>query len=151
MTIPAIYTIKEKTRQTPEDAIAVSHAHLADRVPLAAASNVFYAEVAVPVMGRVTSVAVRLVRDGAPITLSGTLLVSMVSPATDLTGAFAFAFLENVPPASVGPAMYRKTDIHSAWYNTAKMGHSGRLYIMITGATGLEGASADVAIAVKPD
>jgi hypothetical protein len=151
MTIPAIYTIKEKTRQTPEDAVAVSTAFCADRVALAAISNVFYAEVAVPVMGRVTSVAVSLVRDGALITPSGTLLLSMVSPATDLTGAFAFAFLENVPPVSAGPAMYRKTDIHSAWYNTAKMGHSGRLYLVISGASGLVGASADVAIVVKPD
>jgi hypothetical protein len=151
MTIPSIYTIKEKTQQSPEDAIAVSSVYRADRVTLASASNVFYAEVAVPVMGRVTSVAVRLIRDGTPITPSGTLLLSMVSPATDLTGAFAFAFVENVLPASVGPAMYRKTDIHSAWYNTAKMGDLGRLYLVISGASGLEGASADVAITVKPD
>jgi len=60
MTIPTIYTIKEKTQQSPEDAIAVSSVYRADRVILAATSNVFYAEVAVPVMGRVTSVAVRL-------------------------------------------------------------------------------------------
>ena len=151
MTLPSIYTIKEKTRQCPEDAIAVSSGYRTDRVSLTAVSDVFYAEVAVPVMGRVTSVAVRLVRDGTSITPNGTLLLSTVSPATDLTGAYAFAFVENVLPASVGPAMYRKADIHSAWYNTAKMGASGRLYLVISGDSGLEGASADVAIAVKPD
>jgi len=132
--------------------VTVSGDRCAERVTLqeippvgGGASPGVFAAVSCALEGKVTSIAIRLL-DSTP---AGQAMLRTVSPAADVTGAFMYTFLEGIMPAAAGVPMYRKTEIHAAYYCTDKMPQPGKIYVMILGGAGLAGVSADVAVTFK--
>jgi len=133
--------------------VTVAEGHCAARVtfnailPTNAALGVF-AEVPSVLAGNLTSIAIRLL-DRAP---TGQAMVTPVSPRANedgtAMGAFMSVFLEGIMPTTVGPPMYRRTEVCSAYYNTSLSDEPGKLYVLITGGTNLAGAVADVILTV---
>ena len=105
-------------------------------------SGSVYAEIPAAMEGRVTSFAMRLL-SGVP---AGEALLTTVSPLIDITGSYLYAFLDGITPTSLGPPMYRKTNIRSAFYCTDKMDTVGKIFVLIPVGTALDGVEADVAL-----
>jgi hypothetical protein len=64
---------------------------------------------------------------------SGSLLVTPMNPTVDYEAAFLYAVLDHVPLTTVGPLMWRQTDISNAAFSTNQL-DQGRLYLILLGA-----------------
>ena len=128
--------------------VTVAKGHCAARVTFADIPGFpgVFAAVPSPREGKITSIAIRLLDGVAP---TGEAMVTIVSPEADVTAAFLYAFLGEIVPTTVGPPMYRRMNIRSAYYCTDMTDVPEMLYILIVGGTGLTGASADVAVMTK--
>jgi len=143
---------KERTRiggVIPSDLVTIAKDHCAARVvfeaiPGAPSPGVF-AAVPSPREGKITSIAIRLLG----VAPTGEAMVTIVSPKVDVNGAFMYVFLAEIIPCTLGPPVYRRMNIRSAYYCTDLTDTPDMLYIMITGGTGLEGVEADVAVMTK--
>jgi hypothetical protein len=85
-----------------------------------------YAEIDAPEAGTIGSIAVQL--QGAAAT--GKMFLSTVDPQKSYDGFFLYTFIEDVLPATSGPSMFRKTEIHSGGYSTITL-TDGKLYLLI--------------------
>lgn len=103
------------------------------------------AKIPVPNEGLLNSIAVLL--DGQPP--SGDLLLSVADPALSYDAFFLYTLLENIPVATKGTKMWRKTEIHGASYSTIQ-GTPGTLFLLILGGP-TEATLADIAITVQTD
>ena len=103
-----------------------------------------YASVPAPLVGRLGSVSVLL--NGAAA--SGTLLITTVDPTVSYPGAFLHVVCEDIPIATVGPSMWRKTEIGNAFWSTVQANHGFLYFIVLDGPAIAPGAvlPADVAI-----
>jgi hypothetical protein len=85
-----------------------------------------YAEIAAPEAGTIGSIAVRLHNADAV----GEMVLSVINPQVSYEGFFLYAFIEGILPATQGPSMYRKTEVHNGGYSTLTFGE-GKLYALI--------------------
>jgi hypothetical protein len=85
-----------------------------------------YAEISVPESSDISSFAVSLLGTEP----EGTMYLSTVNPQESYDGFFLYTFIENIPPATAGPSMYRKTEIHPGAYNTSVL-NERKIYALI--------------------
>jgi hypothetical protein len=105
-------------------------------------SKGIYAAVPVPLAGDIGSIAVRTRSGGT----AGQVVVSTSDPSKNYDAACLAIFLEDVKAATVGSAMYRKTEIHTGTYSTIGL-NEGILYLLIIGGATVE-TIADVTMVI---
>ena len=152
MAVKIFYTNIQKDRYAesdgvvPADLVTVADGKCAARVTLNAVpgdvSGTVYAEIPAVMEGRITSFALRL-NGGTP---AGQILLTTVSPAIDVIGAYLYVFGEEILPATIGPAMYRKTNMRGTYFCTDRLNTPQKIFAIIVGGSGLEGITADVAM-----